>query len=49
MDRRDIEISQVITNALNRAVILEEMPRAMEIYELEKAALKRRFLNESKS
>ncbi|MCL4396891.1 exosome complex exonuclease Rrp41, partial [Candidatus Parvarchaeota archaeon] len=29
MDRRDIEISQVITNALNRAVILEEMPRAM--------------------
>jgi exosome complex component RRP41 len=29
MDRRDIEISQVITNALNRAIILEEMPRAM--------------------
>ncbi|EFD92594.1 MAG: Exoribonuclease, phosphorolytic domain 2, partial [Candidatus Parvarchaeum acidophilus ARMAN-5] len=29
MDRRDIEISQVITNALNRAIILEDMPRAM--------------------
>ncbi len=29
MDRRDIEISQVITNSLNRAILLEEMPRAM--------------------
>jgi exosome complex component RRP41 len=29
MDRRDIEISQVITNALNRAIVLEDMPRAM--------------------
>ncbi len=29
MDRRDMEISDVITNALNRAVILEEFPRSM--------------------
>jgi ribosomal RNA-processing protein RRP41/SKI6 (EC 3.1.13.-) len=28
-DRRDTEISQVITNALNRAVFLEEFPRSM--------------------
>jgi exosome complex component RRP41 len=28
-DRRDMEISEVITNALNRAVILEELPRSM--------------------
>lgn len=28
-DRRDMEISEVITNALNRAVILNEMPRSM--------------------
>ena len=28
-DRRDMEISEVITNSLNRAVILEEMPRSM--------------------
>ncbi len=29
MDRRDMEISDVITNALNRAIILEEFPRSM--------------------
>jgi exosome complex component RRP41 len=28
-DRRDMEISEVITNALNRAIILEELPRSM--------------------
>ncbi len=28
-DRRDTEISQVITNALSRAIRLEEMPRSM--------------------
>ena len=27
-DRRDMEISEVITNALNRAILLEEMPRS---------------------
>lgn len=29
MDRRDIEISEVITNALNRAILTEELPRSM--------------------
>ncbi len=29
IDRRDMEIGEVITNALNRAVLLEEMPRSM--------------------
>lgn len=28
-DRRDMEISEVISNALSRAILLEEMPRSM--------------------